>query len=263
MIQDLLASTVFAQPVFAFTPTPEGKELNNCELALKDDIKTEEFGVGAREHQPLDIENRLMLSKFEYTDPDNDGIYTAEIKAPTVEGEYEVITVMNYDESILDSLEASDIPFYEINKKEIRLVVVVDPEGYVYEKDGDKETRIPGAIISIFWLNPETKQYELWPAKDYQQENPQITDTTGKYSFLVPEGSYYLKVEAPGYLIYDGKPFQVKEGSGVHINIELKTKYWWLKVVDWKVIVMIIFGALLFYNFYRDRMRGSVIRKLK
>lgn len=211
-LDSLLASMVFASPSFA------------------------------KEHNPIEVEERLVLMEFEYTDPDEDGIYTAEIQAPLVEGEYEIITVMDYEDP-------------DLGMKEIRLITVIDPEGYVYEKDGNKETRIPGAIISLFWLNPEAKQYELWPAKEYQQENPQITDATGKYSFLVPEGSYYLKVEAPSYLIYDGKPFQVKEGSGVHVNIELKTKYWWLKVVDWKTILLIAVILLLLYNFYRDKIR--------
>jgi len=209
----LLASMIFAHPVFA---KPQEK--------------------------PVRVEEKLVLLEFEYTDPDGDGIYTAEIDAPLVAGEYEIITVMDFEDP-------------ELGKKEIRLTTVVDPEGYIYERNGDKETRIPGAIVSLYWLNPETKQYELWSAKEYQQENPQTTDVRGTYSFLVPEGYYYLKVEAPGYLTYDGKPFQVKEGSGIHINIELKTKYWWLKVVDWKTIVMIIFGVLLLYNFYRDRIR--------
>ncbi len=198
--------------------------------------------IFAEEHNPKEIEEVLVLMEFEYTDPDGDGIYTANIQAPLVEGEYEIITVMDYEDP-------------DLGQKEIRLITVVDPEGYVYEKAGEKETRIPGAIISLFWLNSETKQYELWPAKEYQQENPQITDTTGKYAFLVPSGSYYLKVETPGYLVYDGKPFQVTESSGIHINIELKTKYWWLKIIDWKIIVMIFFGILLLYNFYRDKIR--------
>ncbi|OGI76171.1 hypothetical protein A3C67_02070 [Candidatus Nomurabacteria bacterium RIFCSPHIGHO2_02_FULL_42_19] len=143
----------------------------------------------------------------------------------------------------------------KLGNKEIRLTTVIDPEGYVYEKDGNREIRIPGAVISLFKLNQGTKQYELWPAEEYQQENPQITDVRGTYSFLVPEGYYYLKTEAPGYLVYDGKPFEVKEGSGIHINIELKTKYGWLKILDWKTILLIAVIILLLYNFFRDKMR--------
>jgi len=215
----LLASVIFANPVFA-----------------------------KQQEKPVRVEEKLVLLEFEYTDPDGDGIYTAEIQVPVIEGEYEIITVMDFEDP-------------ELGKKEIRLVTVVDPEGYIYEKDGDKETRIPGAIVSIFWLNSETKQYELWSAKEYQQENPQTTDVRGTYSFLVPEGFYYLKVETPGYLVYDGKPFQVKEGSGVHINIELKTKYWWLKIVDWKTTLLAAVVILLLYNFYRDKIREKLMGK--
>jgi len=214
----LLASVILANPVFAKT-----------------------------QDQPVRVEEKLVLLEFEYTDPDGDGIYTAEIQAPLIEDEYEIITVMDFEDP-------------KLGKKEIRLTTVVDPEGYLYERDGDKETRIPGAIISLYWLNPETKQYELWPAKEYQQENPQTTDVRGTYSFLVPEGYYYLKAETPGYLVYDGKPFQVKEGSGIHINIELKTKYWWLKIVDWKTILLAVVIILLLYNFYRDKIRERLAR---
>ena len=194
-------------------------------------------------------EVKLVLQKFEYTDPDGDGIYTAEIMAPLTDGEYEIITVIDYLDPAL-------------GRKDIVLVMVIDPEGYVYEKQGDRETRVPGAIVSLYWLNQEIKQYELWPAKQYQQENPQMTDITGKYAFIVPEGFYYLKVDAPSFLSYDGKPFEVREGSGVHINIKLKTKYWWLKIIDWKTVAIIFVIILLCYNFYRDRLeRKKFFRK--
>ena len=199
--------------------------------------------LAENQDQSARIEEKLVLLEFEYEDT-GDGVYTATVQTPAVDGEYEIITVVDYEEE-------------QIVLKEIRLITVVDPEGYVYEKDGEKETRILGAVASLYWLNTGTKQYELWPAKDYQQENPQTTDVRGTYSFLVPEGYYYLKVDAPGYLSYDGKPFQVTEGSGVHINVELKTKYWWTKIVDWKTVLLLVVILLLLYNFYRDKMRET------
>jgi hypothetical protein len=197
--------------------------------------------------KPIEVEEKLVLAEFEYTDLDGDGIYTAEITAPVVEGEYEIITVMDYEDPLLAM-------------KAIKLITVVDPEGYIFEKEGEKETRIPGAVVSLYWLNPETKQYELWPAKEYQQENPQTTDVRGTYSFMVPEGFYYLKVEAPGYLPYDGKPFEVKEGSGIHINIEMKGRYWFVKVIDWKTLLLIIIVLMLLYNFYCDKIREKLTK---
>ena len=189
-----------------------------------------------------ETEEKLVLQEFEYTDSDDDGIYTVNIQAPVAEGEYEIITIVEYEDPNLGT-------------KAIKLTAVIDPEGYVYEKIGKKETRIPGAVVTLYWLNPQTNQYERWLSEKYQQKNPQTTDATGKYSFLVPEGTYYLKVEAPNYLAYQSEPFEVKRGNGVHINIEMKTKYGWLKGLDWKVILLILVTILLAYNFYRDRKR--------
>ena len=143
----------------------------------------------------------------------------------------------------------------ELGSKQIRLITVVDPEGYIFEKIGDKELRIPGAKATIYHFNPETKLYELWPAKEFQQDNPQITDIRGSYSFLVPGGTYYITAEAKGYKNYIGEPFDVTEGDGVHTNIELKSQYGLLKLVDWKTALIIIITMLLLWNFYKDRKR--------
>ena len=210
---DLVGSLLFAQPVFAYS-----------------------------QEQPVEVEEKLVLLEFDYTDPDGDGIYTAEIESPVPAGEYEIITVIDYIDP-------------EFGPKQIRLITVVDPEGYIFEKIGGRELRLPGAVVVLYHFNPAKKAYEEWPAKDFQQDNPQITGLSGSYSFLVPGGTYSLKIQAPGYMDYVGKPFIVEEGSGVHTNIELKTKYWWLKVVDWKTALLILVAMLLLWNFYKDKRR--------
>ncbi|HEY4510397.1 MAG TPA: carboxypeptidase-like regulatory domain-containing protein, partial [Candidatus Paceibacterota bacterium] len=195
------------------------------------------------------IEHKLVLSSFEYTDPDHDGIYTADVVSPVVPGEYEIITVINYIDPVLGT-------------RQMRMTTVIDPEGYVFEKNGAKETRIPSAIVSLYHLNTTTKKYELWPAKDYQQENPQVTDVRGTYSFLVPEGSYYFEVEAPGYLTHRGKVFVVAEGSGIHQNIELGSSTKWMEKIDFQTVLLIVVLLLLMYNFYRNTLREKLLRFL-
>lgn len=210
------------------------------------------YGVSAQNSAPAQLaEERLVLQEFTYTDPDGDGIYTAEINAPVVDGEYDIITVMDYEIN------------GRIVSKEITMRTVVDPEGYVYESYGDKQIRVPGAVVSIFRLDDATKKYNLWPAKDFLQENPQVTDVTGKYSFLVPPGNYYISVQTPGYNDYEGKQFEVKEGPGVHFNIELRSKGWWFKVFDWKTGVLLLVVVLLLYNFYRDKIREKLGKSKK
>lgn len=192
--------------------------------------------------EPVNVEERLVLQEFDYVDSDNDGIWTTEITSPVVDGEYEIVTVTDYQDQRLKPSQMS-------------LVVVVDPEGYIYYQKPEGQTRVSNAKVTLYWMNPETKLYELWPAKKYQQTNPQTTDVTGKYSFLVPEGSYYLKVEARGYATYYGGEFEVKNGVGVHENIELKKSNWLARYFDWKIIVILLMFIFLLYNFYRDKIR--------
>ncbi len=161
----------------------------------------------------VQIEQKMVLSEFAYEDKNNDGIYTADIQMPLVHGEYEIISIIEYKNT-------------SYGKKELRLTAVIDPEGYVYEKNGNKETRIPYAKVSLFWKNSKINNFELWPAKDFQQVNPQKTDKSGTYSFLVQEGTYKLTISAPGYDDFMGQEFDVNEGSGVHENIPLKSKNW-------------------------------------
>lgn len=194
--------------------------------------------------QELPIEKKLVLSSFEYTDPDHDGIYTADVVSPVVPGEYEVVTVIDYIDP-------------ELGTRKMSMVTVVDPEGYIYEKNDGKETRIPKAVISLYVLNSTTNKYELWNAGEYQQKNPQTTDIRGTYSFLVPEGSYYFQVEAPGYKSYKGEVFGVAEGGGVHENIELKSNQSWFNKIDYKTVLLIVVLLLLMYNLFRNSFRNK------
>ncbi len=192
-----------------------------------------------------EVEQKLVLSSFEYLDPDKDGIYTADVLTPSVPGEYEIVTIIDYIDPVLGSRKMS-------------LIAVIDPEGYVFEKNDGKETRIPSATVSLYKLDTATKKYELWNAKDYIQDNPQVTDVRGTYSFLVPAGSYYFHIEAPGYALYQGEPFIVAEGNGIHQNIELKSGGW-VQDINWQTLLLVVVLILLVYNLYRSRLRDKLL----
>jgi len=206
-------------------------------------------GLVEKNPEPISPENKLVLSSFEYTDPDRDGIYTADVVSPVVPGEYEIITVIDYIDPVLGA-------------RQIRMTTVIDPEGYIFEKNGNKETRIPSAVVSLYYLNSATEKYELWPAKNYYQDNPQITDVRGTYSFLVPEGSYYFFVKAPDYKSYKGEVFAVKEGSGIHQNIELTSNRSWLPVFDWSHVFLLGVLLLLVYNLYHKTLQEKLLESL-
>ncbi len=217
--------------------------INSAPQDLSFQDESSSFLIPLVSAEEIKFEQRFVLAQFQYADSDKDGIWTADIQTPAVIGEYEIISLINYQD-------------LSIPPREIRLIAVIDPEGYVFRKEADGiESRIPGAVVSIYWLNSANNQYELWPAQNFDQKNPQTTDATGKYSFLVPVGSYYLKAEARGYHSYQSDIFVVSEANNVHLNLELVPD--WSLIKEWKTILLILFGIALAYNFYRDRRRRS------
>jgi len=192
-------------------------------------------------------ENANVLAEFGYQDDDGDGVFIARIDAPQVRGEYDLTAKIDYED-------------FAQSDREIKVNLLIDPEGYVFEKSGGKEARISDTIVSLYWKNIQTGEFELWPAEDYQQENPQTTDATGNYAFLAPAGGYYLQVEASGYPTYRGSPFELKTGAGVYQNIELEKKFGGRDLFAWEWLMfagLVAVAVLLAVNFWRDRRRGA------
>jgi hypothetical protein len=80
----------------------------------------------------------------------------------------------------------------------------------------------------------------LWSGDNFLQKNPVYTDETGRYSFLVPQGNYYLTVLADKYLDYKSEPFDVAQEIGVRLEIELKKKTILPNWLSWQMVIAIL-----------------------
>ena len=104
--------------------------------------------------------------------------------------------------------------FYQYREEDLLLGeadvrVLIDPSGYVY--DSVTKNRIPDVKASAYWIEydgtdkfwdkkPADNVYgTLWKAAEYDQVNPQMTDTDGRYQWDVPEGWWRVKYEKSGY----------------------------------------------------------------
>ena len=177
----------------------------------------------------------LLVQKFAYTET-KPGVFTADINAPTDEGQYEITTIVEYKDANLTPTAT-------------KLITVVDPEGYVYKQTADGKLRIQSATVSIYWLNPSTNQYELWPADKFMQKNPVVTDDTGKYSFLVPAGKYYMTAVAANYSNWKSDPFSITEDNGIRMDIEMKKNTWlpdWLNWFNWEAVIAVLLLVIVF-----------------
>ena len=179
-----------------------------------------------------------QVAEYILTDGDGDGIFEGKIKMPEVAGEYVIRTILYYEDGTI---------------KDIETETLIDPKGYIYQAINGKEIRIPDAKISLYRFNLETNQFELWQAQEYGQENSQITDKTGEYNFLVPEGKYYLTITATDYGDYQSEEFETKEGNVINRNIELTLikKFNW----QWLIFPVILIVGIIIGIFIKTRKK--------
>ncbi|MFH1565239.1 MAG: Ig-like domain-containing protein, partial [bacterium] len=223
--------------------TPEEQKENPSFQSLIDFLKPAAALAQSETDQTSPAEGGWKMQDFTYLDEDNDGIYTAEIQLPNAANPYTLKTLLYYKDGTIKSL---DTP------------ILIDPQGYVYEGIDGQELRINKAVVSLYSLNPETKQYELWDASPYEQENPQETDKDGIYSFLAPKGIYYITVQAEGYHPFESQKFDVQEGAPiVNLNLELQkekeAKFNGIKTVIGFVAGMIGLFMIIWIIFLRKK----------
>ena len=72
----------------------------------------------------------------------------------------------------------------------------VDPSGIVYE--AAPSNPIKGAEVSVYCMDKDGKAV-LWDAKDFDQQNPLLTDESGAFAWDIPEGEWKVECKAEGF----------------------------------------------------------------
>ena len=100
-----------------------------------------------------------------------------------------------------------------------KINVGIDPSGYVYA--AVPYNRIKGATATIYYKDKSGNAVK-WNAEDYDQVNPQITDSSGWFMWDVPEGLWQVRIEAEGYENYATEWLPVLPVQ-TDVNIPLKS----------------------------------------
>ena len=80
------------------------------------------------------------------------------------------------------------------NVSEASSRAVVDPSGVIYE--AILSNPVEGAVATLYERLADGSEVQ-WNAEDYEQINPQVTNETGYYNWMVPEGEWQVRVTAP------------------------------------------------------------------
>jgi len=74
--------------------------------------------------------------------------------------------------------------------------VTVSPAAMVVDGQG---AAVKGAKVSLYYRQSQTDRWVVWDGSGLGEANPQTTYADGRFRFLVPPGTYYLRAEAPGH----------------------------------------------------------------
>jgi hypothetical protein len=87
--------------------------------------------------------------------------------------------------------------------------------------DAHTQSPVAGVKVTLYYLEPTTRAWQVWDGAPYSQENPQTTGGDGKYSLMVPEGKYYLKVQGPLYHSFVSDIFTVDQPRAITATVSL------------------------------------------
>lgn len=80
---------------------------------------------------------------------------------------------------------------------------------------------VKDAKVTLYIFDEVTKSWVVWDSASYGQNNPQTTTSEGQYSFLVPNGKYYLEVKKAGYQTALSEITQISENTVLNTPVTL------------------------------------------
>jgi hypothetical protein len=178
---------------------------------------------------------KLNIEKYTLTDEDKDGIYEGNLKISNVPGDYEIKTLITYNDE---------------TNKEVVSKAKVQSTGYIYELLSGKQARISNAEISLSIFNEITKEFEPWDADKFHQKNPIITNETGEYIFFVPDGKYFLEVKTNKYKPYKSEEIIINDNNYINENIKLiplNNQFNYIKIISISAVILVMFSVVFIF----------------
>lgn len=145
------------------------------------------------------VEVRINDIGYPLADADSDGVYEGTFTPPSIRGMAGLEFVVYRAGGLVVEYSCGEI--------------IIDPYGVVYDATVGTSAPIPGAVVTLYQQDPNDQKWYPWSPVP-GETNPQTTGSDGKYSFNVPEGMYYLTVEATNYMSYVSQPIQVDATTG-------------------------------------------------
>lgn len=131
---------------------------------------------------PRDVDNVILtLNNFSYLlgESQTAGAYQTTIRMPAGAAKYSFFISISYKDGAYDRVDGA--------------LSLLAP-GVLWQ--GIRENHLVGAKVTLYEYYAS---YRVWDGTPYHQSNPETTDASGQFAFLVPPNRYYLLIQKDGY----------------------------------------------------------------
>lgn len=147
--------------------------------------------------------NSSTLKTFNLTKSPDTGLWSGIISFQE-QGDYTLVA---------DSLDGAG----NKTSKVIGLAQALAPARVTNNKNSLKDAK-----VTLYYLEPTTNVWTVWDGASYGQLNPQTTNEKGQFNLFVPEGKYYLKVDAEHYRTLISDVFEIKGSMPILSSLKMK-----------------------------------------
>lgn len=105
------------------------------------------------------------------------------------------------------------------NRTETKIsnIHILESGRVVYQGKGKNDV-----IVTVFIYDEAGHSYKEWKGESYLQQNPRRTDESGRYSFTLPKGMYYLSIEAKGFKRAKTNIFTLHKTTTINSDLEIQ-----------------------------------------
>jgi len=83
---------------------------------------------------------------------------------------------------------------------------------------------VGNVIVTVYYFQSDYNHWFVWDGLSFGERNPQVTNETGHYSFMLPPGKYYLEAKAPGFVNTQSEIIEQNSIGVINANIPLSPK---------------------------------------
>jgi peroxiredoxin len=108
-----------------------------------------------------------------------------------------------------------------ITERDLNSILFVD-KGKILTQGGVRA--VDNAKITVYKEDEQSKVWSVWDGASFGQNNPQVTNVDGGYSYFLPNGTYYLTVTASDFKKVTSSIFKIDRPTAINMDFDMNAQ---------------------------------------